>query len=117
MDVALFGSWFVITAAVLGLVVGSRFERSRWRQRLTSRGLDPENLRPLDSGDVGELGTVRQDRLEQAVEAIGIEVERISENQRFVTKLLAERGSPNSGKRNTPISPVPGTLPARDRPA
>ncbi|MHB1310386.1 MAG: hypothetical protein ACYC3L_00115 [Gemmatimonadaceae bacterium] len=30
-------------------------------------------------------------RIESAVEAIAIEVERISEGQRFVTKLLAER--------------------------
>jgi len=30
-------------------------------------------------------------RIEAAVEAVAIEVERISEGQRFVTKLLAER--------------------------
>src|SRR5687767_11920214 len=35
----------------------------------------------------------RMARLEQAVEAIALEVERISEGQRFTTKLLAERGS------------------------
>jgi len=33
----------------------------------------------------------RMERLEQAVDAIAIEVERISEGQRFVTKILAER--------------------------
>lgn len=33
----------------------------------------------------------RMDRLEQAVDAIAIEVERISEGQRFVTKVLTER--------------------------
>ena len=33
----------------------------------------------------------RMARLEQAVEAIALEVERISEGQRFTTKLLAER--------------------------
>ncbi|HEX2779186.1 MAG TPA: hypothetical protein VHM30_06795 [Gemmatimonadaceae bacterium] len=33
----------------------------------------------------------RFDRLEQAVEAVAIEVERIAEGQRFVTKLLADR--------------------------
>jgi hypothetical protein len=31
------------------------------------------------------------ERLEEAMEAIAIEVERISEGQRFTTKLLAER--------------------------
>jgi hypothetical protein len=33
----------------------------------------------------------RLDRLEQAVDAIAIEVERVSEGQRFVTKVLTER--------------------------
>jgi hypothetical protein len=33
-------------------------------------------------------------RLEQAVDAIALEVERISEGQRFTTKLLAERAQP-----------------------
>ncbi|HVZ78899.1 MAG TPA: hypothetical protein VG818_13035 [Gemmatimonadaceae bacterium] len=31
-------------------------------------------------------------RIEQAVDAIAIEVERIAEGQRFTTRLLAERG-------------------------
>jgi hypothetical protein len=31
-------------------------------------------------------------RIEQAVDAIAMEVERIGEGQRFTTKLLAERG-------------------------
>lgn len=34
--------------------------------------------------------TPRLDRIEQAVESIAIEVERISEGQRFTTKLMAE---------------------------
>lgn len=33
----------------------------------------------------------RLERLEQAVEAIAIEIERVSEGQRFVTKMLADR--------------------------
>jgi hypothetical protein len=33
----------------------------------------------------------RMERIEQAVDAIAIEVERISEGQRFTTKLLTER--------------------------
>lgn len=33
----------------------------------------------------------RMQRIEQALDAIAIEVERISENQRFTTRLLAER--------------------------
>ena len=33
----------------------------------------------------------RLERIEQAVDAVAIEVERISEGQRFTTKLLSER--------------------------
>jgi hypothetical protein len=34
----------------------------------------------------------RLERIEQAIDSIALEVERISEAQRFTTKLLAERG-------------------------
>jgi hypothetical protein len=40
----------------------------------------------------------RFDRLEQAVDAIAIEVERVSEGQRFVTKILADRPAVDSGQ-------------------
>lgn len=40
----------------------------------------------------------RLERMEQAIEAIALEVERISEAQRFTTKLLSER----SGEREGP---------------
>jgi hypothetical protein len=34
----------------------------------------------------------RLERIEQAIDAMAVEVERIAEGQRFVTKLLADRG-------------------------
>ena len=37
-----------------------------------------------------EIGA-RMERMEQALDSIAIEVERISENQRFTTRLLTER--------------------------
>jgi len=37
--------------------------------------------------------TARLERMEQALDSIAIEVERISEGQRFTTKLLAERNN------------------------
>jgi hypothetical protein len=37
------------------------------------------------------ISDARLQRIEQAVEAMAIEIERISEGQRFVTRLLAER--------------------------
>ncbi|HEY3257253.1 MAG TPA: hypothetical protein VGJ64_00220 [Gemmatimonadaceae bacterium] len=35
--------------------------------------------------------TARLERMEQGIDAIAVEVERISEGQRFTTKLLSER--------------------------
>ena len=46
--------------------------------------------------------TMRLERIEQAVDTIAIEVERISEGQRFVTRLMAER--PSSGASNQAAS-------------
>lgn len=39
----------------------------------------------------------RLERMEQAIDSIAVEVERISEGQRFTTKLLAERGTLSAG--------------------
>ena len=44
----------------------------------------------------------RLQRIEQAVDTIAIEVERMSESQRFVTKVLAERLPPASGPTSLP---------------
>lgn len=47
----------------------------------------------------------RLDRLEQAVDAIAIEIERISEGQRFVTKILADRpASSAAGDLRSPMA-------------
>lgn len=48
-----------------------------------------------DSGEqVGASANTdhRLERIEHAIDAMAVEVERISEGQRFVTKLLADRG-------------------------
>jgi len=44
----------------------------------------------------------RLDRMEQSIDAIAIEIERVSEGQRFTTKLLTERASPSSAATDTP---------------
>ena len=44
----------------------------------------------------------RLQRIEQAVDAIAIEVERMSESQRFVTKVLTERLPAASGPTSLP---------------
>jgi hypothetical protein len=54
----------------------------------------------------------RLERIEQAIEAVSIEVERISEGQRFVTRLLSEGNrlpSLGAGKRE----PEPARTPER----
>jgi hypothetical protein len=57
--------------------------------RLASKWLDyrragpPKHLAGIEE---------RLSRIEQAVDAIAIETERVAEGQRFVTKLLSERG-------------------------
>jgi hypothetical protein len=56
--------------------------------RALTRRWERGSLRPAVPPDV----LSRLDRIEQAVEAVAIEVERISEGQRFTTKLLSERG-------------------------
>ena len=48
----------------------------------------------LERDSTPPLAEARLARIEQAVEAIALEVERISEGQRFTTKLLSEQSRP-----------------------
>ena len=69
-----------MTMVVL-LVLGVPFVRAlvrRWER---------EALQPPVSSDVA----ARLERIEHAVDAVAVEVERISEGQRFTTKLLSDR--------------------------
>ena len=77
----------VIAIGGFAMVVGFPIARAIGR-RLEGRS--------LPSGDLGEIKR-RIDEIAQGVDAIAIEVERISEAQRFSTKLLAERPSPPPG--------------------
>jgi len=52
-----------------------------------------ESREPRESGAIADS---RLSRLEQAVDAIALEVERISEGQRFTTKLLSEQARQGS---------------------
>jgi hypothetical protein len=69
-----FGTAAVLILRPLMRAFANRFER---------RGAPPPALSP-------EV-TAHMERLEQAIEAVAIEIERISEGQRYTTKLLAER--------------------------
>jgi hypothetical protein len=50
----------------------------------------------------------RMDRLEHAVDAIAIEIERIAEGQRFVTKIFTER--PAASPQRAPVDEAKGPL-------
>lgn len=74
--------------------------------RAFSRKMDADSRNPRLPTEITE----RLERMEQAIDSIAVEVERITEGQRFTTKLLSEgRGAPESRQ----ISPT-GTS-AQDR--
>lgn len=52
-----------------------------------------ENKLKYDSSRMSAGAEARLERMEHAVDAIAVEIERISEGQRFTTKLLSERTS------------------------
>lgn len=58
--------------------------------RAYSRRVDADAKNPRVPPEVAS----RLERMEQAIEAVAIEVERISEGQRFTTKLLSEARNP-----------------------
>ena len=63
--------------------------------RAFSRRIDAESRNPRIPAEV----STRLERMEQMIEAVAIEVERISEGQRFTTKLLSESKSSGSAVR------------------
>ena len=78
----------VIVASVGSFVAIGLFARMLWR---AGSRVKPGVRTAVDDG--------RMERLEAAVDAIAIEVERISESQRFAVGLLADRLPPRAGDR------------------
>jgi hypothetical protein len=85
-----------------GAVFGGLTLIRAWAKRIENQSKVPKV--PAESAE-------RMERLERAIDSIAVEVERISENQRFVTRLLAERGErapagalpqPGSSRGGTP---------------
>jgi hypothetical protein len=58
--------------------------------RAFARKMDRDSRRPKVPPEI--MG--RLERMEMAIDSIAVEVERISEGQRFTTKLLSERQQP-----------------------
>jgi hypothetical protein len=91
------GELIPITALVCVAVTAIGVPIARAFARRVERG---PSLPPPMSSEV----QARLERMEQALDSIAIEVERISEGQRFTTKLLADRN-------NQPASNVPTRQP------
>jgi hypothetical protein len=75
-DFVPFGFFAMIAIIAIGVPL-VRGIVSRWERN---------DARPVVPSDV----TARLERMEQAIDTIALEVERISEGQRFTTKLLSE---------------------------
>ena len=94
-----FAEGFAAGAATLfaAMTILLVFVRRRWKRRAKAG--------PVTTG----ADSPRLQRVEQAVDAIAVEVERISEGQRFVTKLLSESAAASGSQRIAP--PVGATPP------
>ena len=82
------------TAAVIttGLLTGTTFliaAMFMWTRRLKARDRETMAAAP----PLAALEE-RLERIEQAVESIAVEVERIGEGQRFITRVLSEQKQP-----------------------
>jgi hypothetical protein len=90
----------IVAVGCLSAKAGQFYERHKWERRLLKRaGVE---LDDADPGSASAIPPSRFDRLEQAVDTIALEMERVTEGQRFVTKLLAERRVDR-----TPPTPIP----------
>jgi hypothetical protein len=74
----------MIAVTAIGVPLARAFARRMERQ-------------PIAPPSTPELAA-QMARMEQAIDSIAIEVERISEGQRFTTKLLSERSNPAAGE-------------------
>jgi signal transduction protein with GAF and PtsI domain len=83
-DTAVFGQIALVVVTSVGALtaIGVAAHRFVERTNLRVQQLVQPQIAPSDE---------RLQRLEQAVESIAIEVERISEGQRFLTKLQTEQ--------------------------
>ena len=84
---------------VLAIVIGRPLV-SAWAKKLEN-----ESKRPALPPEV----STRLERMEQSLDAISVEVERISEGQRFTTKLLSQ-------STDTPLGSQAAQLPGSAKP-
>ena len=89
----------VVTSAAMLFAFGLPLSIA-WARRILGRKPEP----PSPSNVAPRLGNI-----ERAIDAIAIEVERISENQRFLTKILVDT-RPNQGSATESSAPSPRAL-------
>ena len=65
-------------------------------RRIWKHTNQPRELRPQANDDVAR----RMGELQQSMDAMAVEIERIAEGQRFVTKLMSERPAKQLGTRD-----------------
>jgi hypothetical protein len=85
---AIDGVWVPIVLFSTMPIIAIGFPLARAYAKKIERGNDTARV-PSDV-------SARLERMEQAIDSIAVEVERISEGQRFTTKLLSERTAPSS---------------------
>lgn len=69
--------------AAIMFAIFTPFIIRNWMRRRRTRGLTMTTPLPVSADP-------RIDRMEQAIDTIAVEIERVSENQRFMTRLLTE---------------------------
>lgn len=85
-----------LVGGVVGAWVGARFG---------TRRVVREVLDALPSSDEQQLTNQQLHRLSQAVDVMAVEIERLSEGQRFTARLLAERASTQFSKQSAERTP------------
>lgn len=87
---AIGGEWIPILAIAIVPITAIGWPLARAAAKRMEEGASAPRI-PADV-------SARLERMEQAIDSIAVEVERISEGQRFTTKLLSERagGSPGA---------------------
>ena len=80
----------MIPVTVIGVPIAKAIAR-----KMDSESRQTPSVHPAVPNEVA----ARLERMEQAIDSIAVEVERIAEGQRFTTKLLSERASSSSSSQ------------------
>lgn len=78
--------------AIPSLVI-SQFLNQRHQEKMSKLNDSPERQDVIEA---------RLDRIERSIDAMAVEMERVGEGQRFVTKLLAEQQNPKVAELPSP---------------